>query len=302
MVKSINALLTRLTEYEIHHLAEHLASSGYVDELHHLLALEMGDGKNVWYEVKNLRGELSDYQKDIERAWQCTWLAAQHMPSSAKSNQLSLQVRYALITASLNSIAKNMTPALIEALIVKGLWKPVHGLAYARQLPNTGQRASAMAKLASHLSPRLREGVLREVLLALPAIERVANGGEVVARLAPYLSKPLLKEAIVATQAMHNDARAKALTGLAPYLPTDLLQEALVAAREESLDRVRGMSLVGLLPYLPRAQKSEVLQDAIAAAFSTQKTHSSGKYKAIILSGLIRHLEEPQKSEILRDS
>ena len=84
--------------------------------------------------------------------------------------------------------------------------------------------------------------------------------------LAPYLSGPLLQEALAAARAIESELyRAPALVGLAPYLSGSLLQEALAAARA-----VKEMkSKAYLWPEAP--QRSEPLREALAKALALEE-------------------------------
>jgi hypothetical protein len=133
MVEPEDNPIAHLTEYELRHLAAHLEAPGRADDLHHLLRLEwvrtedvphirqglrgwldrlLGRRRfrterhctNAWYAAKEAVGDTAGYLADVQRAWR---LANQ----SAESEAIVLQCRYALITASVNSLATNLPPA-----------------------------------------------------------------------------------------------------------------------------------------------------------------------------------------------
>lgn len=101
------------------------------------------------------------------------------------------------------SLAAALPIPLITALTERRLWPPAQALAYARQLPDPGRRASALTALRPLLPPDQQHPVLAEALTA-------------------------------ARQITHGDYRAKMLAALArsttdlPHLrASTLLQEVL---------------------------------------------------------------------------
>ena len=69
MMKLKGNPVAHLTEYELHHLAEHLEASERVEELHNLLALETKEQHNAWYEIKEAIGHQEGYIANVARAW-----------------------------------------------------------------------------------------------------------------------------------------------------------------------------------------------------------------------------------------
>lgn len=47
-----NNPIAALTEYELRYLVAHQAVAGWGEDLHHLLVMETGEGRNAWYEAK----------------------------------------------------------------------------------------------------------------------------------------------------------------------------------------------------------------------------------------------------------
>jgi len=87
--------------------------------------------ENMWYTVHERVGDTSGYLSDVDRAWR---LAERAYAGRQSSSAIGLQCRYALIVASLCSLAGNIPPALLAALVEKGIWLGPQGLAYARQI------------------------------------------------------------------------------------------------------------------------------------------------------------------------
>src|SRR5271165_4734221 len=88
-----------------------------------------------------------------------------------RSPAIGLRCRYALMTTSLNSLAGNIPPALLAALVESNMWLPSQGLAYARQVPEAAQRVQALtALLTAQLTPLERNQILGAALEAARAI------------------------------------------------------------------------------------------------------------------------------------
>ncbi|WP_287704839.1 MULTISPECIES: NB-ARC domain-containing protein [unclassified Microcystis] len=190
--------------YIYNQLLWHLEKAGQIAQIHLLLREETAEGHNGWYSQCEREGKTAVFIKDVSRAWQ---LAEEHFIEN-KSESLGLQVRYALITTSLNSLAGNIKPELIAALVKQEIWTPAQGLAYVRQ--NQDSR----------------------------------NQAEELKAIIPYLPPTLLPEALATAREIRDQYhRAKALTGLAPYLPESLLPEALQVARGIGDESKQGESI-----------------------------------------------------------
>ena len=163
--------------YGLRHLAEHLDLAGRHEDLHHLLRLEHSVGEetagpsraeNVWFAAHGNIGDTEGYINDLARAARLVRVADQPgIESRRLKNYIGLGVRYALISASLNSLAGNIPPTLIAALVEKGVWLPKQGLAYARRVPDPEQRALALIEVSARLSDRERENAIRGALNVL---------------------------------------------------------------------------------------------------------------------------------------
>jgi hypothetical protein len=236
---SLQAGLPRLAEtaqreldegYGLRYIAAHLEAAGRTEDLHWLLTLETHEQRNVWYEIKDASGEAAGYSADITRAWNLAAKeSAQQLVASGQAPGIGLQVRYALLTSSVSSLAESLPPALLTALVATGQWSPQQGLAYARRMSSLhGKRAQALARLAPLLPPTLQREILEDTWagkLDLPEVSlRVLVGG---------LPTPVLRELFDATNNNPSTRyRSHALTCLAPHLPDPERGQALKAILE----------------------------------------------------------------------
>ena len=265
--------LDSMDRYGLRHLAAHLEAAGREDDLHRLMRLEWSDHQgeqtrarfeNVWYTVHERVGDTSGYLSDVDRAWR---LAEEAFADRRSSIAIGLQCRYALIIASLCSLAGNIPPALIAALVQKGVWLGPQGLAYARQIQEPELRTRALAALAPHLGPTERDQVLREALEAARAIGSERSRSQALAALAPRLAElGQPAEALEAARAIkYKRSRSQALAALVPHLTAPLLGEALEAARAIRSERSRSQALAALAPHLGPTERDQVLREALEA-------------------------------------
>lgn len=252
--------------YFFEHLAYHLVEARRVEELHRLLGLETSEQHNAWYEVRDANGDTAGYVADVTRAWRLAEEAYVPTDSTHTGQSIGLQCRYALITASLNSLAKNIPPALIAALVENEVWAPAEGLAYARQASFPWPRVAALAKLVPCLPDLLKGEAIREVM---------TGAREVVEHLEGWLE---LSDSYL--------DRLMILGELGPHLPEPWLQEALTLARQiEQSPWHRANLLVELAPCLSRLLREPVLREALAAAIDAAETNGGEEYLIDVLIG-----------------
>ncbi|GCA69220.1 regulatory protein AfsR [Microcystis aeruginosa NIES-2519] len=270
--------------YIYNQLLWHLEKAGQIAQIHLLLREETAEGHNGWYSQCEREGKTAIFIKDVSRAWQ---LAEGHFIENP-SESIGLQVRYALITTSLNSLAGNIKPELIALLIKHEIWTPAQGLAYVRQSQDDEKQAEGLRAISPYLTPTL----LPEALEIARGIGHEYNRATALTGLAPYLPE-VLPEALEAARGIRvEDFRARALTGLAPYLP-EVLPEALEAARGIRVEDFRARALTGLAPHFP-----EVLPEALEVARGIGDEYG----RALALTGLAPYLPEvlPEALEIAR--
>ncbi len=294
--------IATLTEYELHHLAAHLATAGRDEDLHRLLTLETVQGRNAWYEAKEAVGDTQGYLIDVTLAWQ---LADAQALKDSKG--VGLVNRYALIVTSLNSLAMKISPSLLVALVEMGLWNSTQGLTYTRRIPDLLQRVRMLARLVPCLAEVERVQALQDVLrkaqeiLAKREQELIRPLVSVLIELAPHLLEveqvQVLQKALTAVQEIDFDDRERAirLAELAPHLPEPLLREALATAREIANGKARMDALIGLVSHLPEIDRPEVLQEILTAVGKLVYEEDQN----YALKKLVAHLPEPLLGEVL---
>ena len=277
-----NALWNSLEDdgYIYNQLIWHLEKAEKIGEIHQLLREETAEGGNGWYSKCEKEGKTATFIKDVSRAWQLAEADFVNNPSQA----IGLQVRYGLITTSLNSLAGNMPPELIAELVKHEIWTPAQGLAYVRQNQDDGKQAAGLRAISLYLPPAL----LPEALEVARAIGYESSRAEALTGLAPHLPESLLPEALEVARSIGDKYyRVEALTGLAPHLP-EVLPEALEVTRAIE-EKYRARALIGLAPHLPESLFPEALEIARAIGL-------------FALTGLAPYLPEvlPEALEIAR--
>jgi hypothetical protein len=323
--------------YALRYLAGHLDCAGRIPELHQLLAATHPDSggreASVWFTAHDRADCLSSYLNDLTSARHSSIAAtrdamSRHQPAPS----LGVEVRYALMAASMTSRAVGISPVLLELLVRNGLWSPGRVLDHARRLTDPSSRyqallaacqnldtverpailqealaaaaaigdeyfcAWALVVLAPQLPPDQRADVLSQALAAATAVSNEDARAGMLAGLAPQLPPDLLGRALAAASAIRSeDARARALAALAPQLPPVLMGGALVAATAISSRTARAGALAGLAPQLPPDQRADVLAQAFAAATAIR----SETARAGALAGLAPLVPPDQRADVL---
>ena len=262
-------------------LSWHLEQAGLPDELHQLLQEVTPEGRNGWYEACDLLGQPAFFVKDVARAWRL----AEESYEAAPSQSITLQVRYALVTTSLISLASNIPPELMAALVEKGYWTPAQGLAYALQV----QEAEGRAKAIVALTPYMPEALLPELLKATFQIQSESDRADALSSLAQR-QPDLFPEALDAARNIQDESyRALALSSLAERQP-DLFPAALDAARNLQDEYYRAYALSSLAQRQP---------DLFPAALDAARNLQNEYHRANALSSLAEHLPESLFPEAL---
>ncbi|MBW4528323.1 MAG: hypothetical protein KME18_24610 [Phormidium tanganyikae FI6-MK23] len=234
------------------HLIWHLEQAGSVEKIHVLLQERTATGQNGWFVACEALGQTANFVKGVARAWQWADQQCETNPVGA----IYWQCRYLLIYGSLNSLASNIPPELIAALVEKGFWKPDQGLAYVQQIPEARRRADAIATILPHLP----EELMGEVLAVTREIQDESARAPALCALVPHLPE-LMGEALAVTRGIQDKfACADALRALVPYLPEELMSEALAVIRAIRPEFVRASALCASVPHLPESLLNEPLE------------------------------------------
>jgi hypothetical protein len=307
------------------HLAWHLEKGEGPEAVFALLGEETSEGRNGWFEACSRQGRLAGYANDVARAW---GLAEQLGEAGGHARSGSLAGRYALITATLGSLASNLPPEMLAALAREGVWPLEQALAHARRQPDPRDRAASLLALVplapAHVSVDLRAEAERadpsgkgpnpsrdpsaekSEWLPDPASWRVPDfktlAGEVLAACSVEEREAFLAAALRAARNFHGDYdRIHALAVLAPHLPeaekAAVLLEMLQAARAVRFAGLRARALMSLAPHVAESERAAVLSEALEAARNEEHRASYGD----ALAALAAHLSPDLLAEAFHD-
>jgi hypothetical protein len=330
------------------HLASHLKGAEREEDIHRLLALNSpaaivcdraGRRENIWYAVHDRIGESAAYSSDVTLGWNLAKASTDEASVTIEPiASIGFEIRYSLVTASIASIAANIPPELIVALVGSGHWTAAQGLAYARQIP----RAEVKAKTLINLLPFLRSATpvdirtstsidtysigaavaisdipslqapvpvaahtIAEVLASARAIDDPRSRAEVLTALVSHVPEGDRAAALHrAWDAVHHISspysKAKALAALAAKtkLPRTLQDLALADARQITVPTPRAEVLTALAPQLPEPDRTAALEDVQAAVRAIGEPQS----RAAAYTVLIPHLSEPDRTAALNDA
>jgi hypothetical protein len=264
--------------YPLRRLTWHLLQASREADLHRLLACGR-QGRNTWFEAHDSNGDMAGYLRDIDWA-------------RGASQRMSLQLRYALIMASIASLSVTPPAALIGELIARGLWTTSYAFSLVEQMTDEHRQTQALARIASTLPIEFGARALSIAVRCRDEKNRAAALESVI----PLLTGDLLDlaaDALLGLEYSHGFA-------LAPMqISPDLNLAALVAIAAklpwERLDQLidRHTRVYNQIPYV-RATFSLFIaddrlhgaRDALQTARDIDNEHSRGW----LLAALIPHL------------
>ncbi|MFF1706994.1 NB-ARC domain-containing protein [Streptomyces sp. NPDC058252] len=256
--------------YGIAHLVFHLAEGGRTDELHRLLALGVArgaaadGGANVWFTVRSTMHQDKGYLKDIQVAWDAAAESRATRPDASHGESAALCLQYALITASLSSIAAQYSPWLLCRLASTGAWPVDRCMHHALRIPESTSRAEALTLLLPHLAEPDVLSVITEVLAALPHINKdrwATILGTLADRLTPEHVRTVL-DAVEKTRPSPN-IFAGVMQSLLPALTEPLARQALQSGASVAFGPYRALGRATLAQLLPPHERGAVLLDAL---------------------------------------
>ncbi|MDY7003748.1 MAG: NB-ARC domain-containing protein [Cyanobacteriota bacterium] len=247
------------------HLVWHLEKAGKIEEVHGLLAEESKSGCNGWYETCEHLGKTGIFINDVTRGWE---LAEVDSNEGKLSQVVSLQCRYALITASINSLAAELPVDLLVPL----MHSPEEALAYALEKPDLRDKVYYLAKLVDYLPENLKNQALSEALAAARKIRKERDRTPALIVLADKLTPEILPEAMATALKLRHtgeEYRTQVLVAFADKLIPQLLPETLNAALEISNSTNR----IQLIDALTERLTPELLPEVLATVRQIRNEH-----------------------------
>jgi hypothetical protein len=247
------------------YLTWHLQQAGQIEQIHDLLAEETETGQNGWYLAREQLGQTNGFLADVNLAMQGISNPTNNLSSSII---ISLQIRYLLMMASLNSVARKLPLPLLQALVSQQTWTPDQGLAYARQMLNLEQQIKSMVELSVFLPEPRQHPTLAKAVEKACSVSDPWEKTEILLWLSERLAElgqPVL--AFSAAQSIENQNwQARALIKIIPHLSGDMVEQVLTAARLIDDEEYQMEVLVELIPRLSPDMQAEILDEIVALA------------------------------------
>ena len=290
--------------YPLRHLTRHLEHACRMADIDALLAVEhLSDETrtvNTWFAASDQGDSIVSYLADLARAWNGSAAAtdravARRLPAAS----LGMEVRYALMAASMASLTGGISAGLVGQLVRAGMWSSQRGLDHARRIADPRIRLDTLLSLYDQVDAELQFTVLTQALNAATSVASDLMRAQALAELAPRLTADMLAEALAAASAITDDAsRALALTWLAPYLPADRLPHAVAAATTITDESARAQALTWLAPHLNPDERPAVLEQALNAATAI----TDGYSRVHALTRLAPHLNPDERPAVLEQA
>ena len=209
--------------YPLRRLAWHLLQADREADLHLLLACGQ-QGRNTWFAAHDAVGDVDGYLRDVGLA-------------RGASERMGLQLRYALIEASIASLSVTLPSVLIGELVARGLWKASYALSLIEPMADEERQAQALARIAPSLPIEFRAQALS---LAIRCREE-KNRAAALEAVIPLLSGDLLD---LAAEAVFSRQHSPELSQAPMELNPDLYLSAMVST----------------IAKLPRERLSQLIQ------------------------------------------
>ena len=303
--------------YSVLHIAAHLRAAARDDDIHRLLALESSaavaagpaaEAENTWYAVHDRMGESLAFAADVALAQDLARASADRALAAAEpAAGLGLEVRYALLSASMFSISASIPPPLVVALVADGQWTAGQGVKQARLRPAAEDRARILIDLLACVDdgpsddpgaagPALgRAEIAAEASAAASAIGDPAISARMLTELAARVPEPgpVAAAAAAVLAVPWPLARARALAALTAEvrLPTALRRQFLERAGDGRHPRAQALILTALAPQLGTSDRATAVRAARAAIDAI----SEPDIRALALAALLRHLPAAER-------
>lgn len=281
-----------LMKYELYHLVEHLDVSGRPEDLHRLLAIETCDQHNAWYEAQVEIGAMSNFRADTMRAWQIAEDISSQSDSVVREKYFGLQNRYALILASLTSLAENYPSELVTALVLKGVWQPEEGLAHAYGISDPTKQAETFKDLLSCLPTSL---ALEALIAATIAIQKIEQREERRRAISELISSFMMTMMDISP---HPCSTESSDLQIGQSFQPNYLRQMLTIVRALSNPVDRAFALVALSSHLTGSLKEEVHEEAVLTARAIGP--STDRAEVLVTLALQAPIE--QKDQLLREA
>ena len=234
------------------HLTWHLENARRSDEIHALMAMSDEQGRNAWFEACDRLEQPAIFVQDVGRGWRC----AEECYEADQARSIVLQCRYALITATLNSLVANLPIGMMAEFVKRQYWTPEQAWAYVEQMQDEAKIAEAVEKLAPHVP----EPIFGLAVVKARSIQGESGRAKALSALA-QIDAAYFTEALEAAWSIQDESRrASALSALAQVDNADFAQ--LLEAARSIQDESKRASVLSALAQVDNADFAQLLEAA----------------------------------------
>ena len=234
------------------YLTWHLEQGEWTEEIHSLLQREDSKGRNAWFEACEKIGQPAIFIEDVARGWRL----AEKLYKQDKARAIGLQARYALITATLNSLVGNLPIGMMTECVKHNYWSVEQAWTYVEQMQDETKIVGAIRTLIHHF--HLSKTLFQSAVDKVCEIQDEYRQASVLKELATLDGADFDKLLSIVRKIQDESKRASVLSELAK-LDGAYFDEALSAARELQ-DEFRRASVLSELAKLDGAYFDEVLR------------------------------------------
>ena len=242
---------TEIPVYVVRNYSAHLARAEQPIEKWQSL-IHHQQWAQAWFTVE---GAYGGYLQDVQRVWErYTELDRQTVQSTGKARYLYKQIRCALIEASLHSLADNIPPKLIEALIKNRIWTLPQALISIKQMSRKRQQYDAITEMV----PIINDEQFLELIKVIKLVDDEELRTNLLISLIPRLSAKKLENILEIVQTIKDDVyRIRVLNKYIPVCPQDNLKEiiSLTLSIKDEYERAGIFSI--LVHHLPDSMLAE---------------------------------------------
>lgn len=258
--------------YSHAHLTWHMLKAEHPEAIENLLSEETPDGRNAWYKACEKLGKTATFLLDVSRAAQ---LVAERnrerIASRLPADGLVEELRYALIQASISSLATSIPIELIKMLITDGIWSLAQGLTFIERASEGS--VDTFCQLLPFLTDVERQIVLNKAWDRVRATSEEFRRACMLQDIVKALKEPgeLIKafEIVleIANSISDDSDRAYALTESAvSFAQFGAVGEALEIVNAIPRDYKQVEALCRLTYLLPDAKREAMVRRALEAA------------------------------------
>jgi hypothetical protein len=231
------------------HLTWQLEQADWANEVHDLMAASDGQGRNAWFEACEEIGEPAVFVQDVARGWG----VAEALYEKDRTRSIWLQARYALITATLNTLLDNLPVEMMAAFVKGGFWSVERAWAYVEQMQDQIKIANAIQALAADLTKPLFQVAVEKAR----SIQNEYRRASVLSSLA-QIDNAYFTEALDAARSIQDECRQASVLSSLAQIDNAYFTEALDAARSIQ-DKSSQADMLSSLAQIDNAYFTEAL-------------------------------------------